>query len=78
MEQIPCSHIGHIYREFDRFAVDPGKIPHPLCEQQPTRLVAPEDGRCWKRWRRRTGLPPPPCEALPPPCEALPRQCNTC
>lgn len=24
MEQIPCSHIGHIYREFDRFAVDPG------------------------------------------------------
>jgi len=24
MENIPCSHIGHIYREFDRFAVDPG------------------------------------------------------
>ena len=24
MEQIPCSHVGHIYREFDRFAVDPG------------------------------------------------------
>eukprot|EP00038_Savillea_parva_P009742 m.185560 g.185560 ORF g.185560 m.185560 type:complete len:748 (-) comp16477_c0_seq1:130-2373(-) len=24
METIRCSHIGHIYREFDRFAVDPG------------------------------------------------------
>lgn len=23
MEQVPCSRIGHIYRDFDRFAVDP-------------------------------------------------------
>jgi polypeptide N-acetylgalactosaminyltransferase len=23
MLNIPCSHVGHIYREFDRFAVDP-------------------------------------------------------
>ena len=22
MEMIPCSHVGHIYRDFDRFAVD--------------------------------------------------------
>ena len=35
MEQIPCSHIGHIYREFDRFAVDPGKI---LCQPNPPRV----------------------------------------
>lgn len=23
MENIPCSHVGHVYRNFDRFAVDP-------------------------------------------------------
>lgn len=23
MENVPCSHVGHIYRDFDRFAVDP-------------------------------------------------------
>jgi hypothetical protein len=23
MENIPCSHVGHIYRKFDRFKVDP-------------------------------------------------------
>lgn len=23
MEEIPCSNVGHIYRHFDRFAVDP-------------------------------------------------------
>lgn len=49
MEQIPCSNVGHIYREFDRFGVDP-KLNGSISKVDWGKVLSVNDARVAEVW----------------------------